>query len=240
MAKDKDAQLRNLIAAYGNSIRLSDIKAIIAVLFVAIMMGTVLQFRDLYPWYLSVPVILTPFMIIFLNLLISVYPRFPRAGRRRFPIWRNPHPEDFDFVADTEANSTGSPRDARFCRASSGGRTSRCRRPIFCRWPLRGGSDPAVRRTALSAARVSLMLAPSSRASIVVKGVSSSLRAAHQARDIPAFGRIRELQFPDGSKSLPVRCVGNFAGTVHKHWAFQDGFSPNRPKRAIVPALFPG
>ncbi len=103
MAKDKNAQLRNLVAGYSDAIRLSDIKALIAVLFVAIMMGTVLQFRQLYPPYLSAPVILTPFMIIFLNLLISVYPRFPRAGRRRFPIWRNPDPEDFDFVADTEA-----------------------------------------------------------------------------------------------------------------------------------------
>ena len=109
MAKDRDAQLRNLIAGYGDSIRLSDIKALIAVLFVAIMMGTVLQFRQLYPRYLSVPVILTPFMIIFINLLISVYPRFPRAGRRRFPIWRNPDPEDFGFVADTEAELEGLP-----------------------------------------------------------------------------------------------------------------------------------
>ena len=56
MAKDKNAQLRNLIAGYSDSIRLSDIKALIAVLFVAIMMGTVLQFRQLYPPYLSVPV----------------------------------------------------------------------------------------------------------------------------------------------------------------------------------------
>jgi hypothetical protein len=103
MAKDKDDQLRNLIAGYGDSMRLSDIKALIAVLFVAIMMLTVLQYRERYPWYLSPPVILTPFMIIYLNLLISVYPRFPRAGRQRFPIWRNPHPDDFDFIADTEA-----------------------------------------------------------------------------------------------------------------------------------------
>jgi hypothetical protein len=109
VAKDKNAQLRNLIAGYGDSIRLSDIKALIAVLFVAIMMGTVLQFRQLYPPYLSTPVILTPFMIIFLNLLISVYPRFPRTGRRRFPLWRNPGPEDFDFVADTEAEIEGLP-----------------------------------------------------------------------------------------------------------------------------------
>ena len=36
MARDRDAQLRNLIAGYGDSIRLSDIKANIAVLFVAI------------------------------------------------------------------------------------------------------------------------------------------------------------------------------------------------------------
>jgi hypothetical protein len=42
-------------------------------------------------------------------LLISVYPRFPRAGRKRFPIWRNPDPEDFDFVADTEAELEGLP-----------------------------------------------------------------------------------------------------------------------------------
>lgn len=103
MSRDKDAQLRNLIAGYGDSMRLSDIKALIAVLFVAIMMGSALQYRDHYPWYLSAPVILVPFMIIYLNLLFSVYPRFPRAGRKRFPIWRNADPEDFDFVADTEA-----------------------------------------------------------------------------------------------------------------------------------------
>jgi hypothetical protein len=104
MAKDKNARMRNLIAGYGDSIRLSDIKALIAVLFVAIMMGTALQFRDLYPWYLSVPVIMTPFMFIFINLLICIYPRFPRAGRQRFPVWRNPSPEDFDFIADSEAD----------------------------------------------------------------------------------------------------------------------------------------
>ena len=109
MAQDKNAQMRNLIAGYRDSMMLSDIKALIAVLFVAIMMGTVLQFRELYPWYLSAPVILTPFMIVFLNLLISVYPRFPRAGRQRFPIWRNPDPEDFDFIADNEAELEGLP-----------------------------------------------------------------------------------------------------------------------------------
>ena len=49
MEKDRSAQLRNLIAGYSDSNRLSDIKANIAVLFVAIMLETVLQFRELYP-----------------------------------------------------------------------------------------------------------------------------------------------------------------------------------------------
>ena len=109
MAKDRNAQLRNLIAGYGDSIRLSDIKANIAVLFVAIMMGTVLQFRGSYPWYLNLPVLLAPFMIIFVNLLISVFPRFPRVGRERFPVRRKIQPEDFAFVADADRDDEALP-----------------------------------------------------------------------------------------------------------------------------------
>jgi hypothetical protein len=110
MDRDKKAQLRNLIAGYGDSIRLSDIKAMIAVLFVAIMLGTVIQFRAQYPWYLGVPTLLMPFLFIFLNLMISIFPRFPRTGRRRFPIWRNPDPGKFNSIAelgdDVEALAT--------------------------------------------------------------------------------------------------------------------------------------
>ncbi len=102
MAKDQNAQLRNLIAGYSDSIRLSDIKANIAVLFVAIMMGTVIQYKDMYPHYLTLPVLLAPFLFIFLNLLVSVYPRYPQSGRSRFPIRRRIDPEDFDFLTDPE------------------------------------------------------------------------------------------------------------------------------------------
>ena len=41
-------------------------------------------------------------MFIFVNLLVSVYPRFPRVGRSRFPIRRRMRPEDFDFIADSD------------------------------------------------------------------------------------------------------------------------------------------
>jgi hypothetical protein len=110
MAKDRNAQLHNLIAGYSDSIRLSDIKANIAVLFVAIMLGTVLQFRDLYPWYLTVPVILAPFMVIFLNLLVSVFPRYPRSGSHSFPIRRVIDPRYFVFLGDTPVDEEELPR----------------------------------------------------------------------------------------------------------------------------------
>jgi len=109
MATDRNAQLRNLLAGYSDSIRLSDIKANIAVLFVAIMMGTVVQYRDSYPPYLTLPVLMAPFLFIFLNLLASVYPRYPQAGRPRFPIRRKIDPEDFDFLADPAAHAESLP-----------------------------------------------------------------------------------------------------------------------------------
>jgi len=99
MARDRDAQLRNIIADYTGAIRLSDAKAVVAVLFVAIMMGVVVQYQEFYPWYLSLPVALAPFLFIFMNLLISVYPRYPRQGQDRFPVRRKIEPEHFDFLS---------------------------------------------------------------------------------------------------------------------------------------------
>ena len=104
MDADRAAQLRNLLAGYSDSIRLSDIKANIAVLFVAIMMGTVIQYKDQYPHYLTLPILLAPFLFIFLNLLVSVYPRFPRTGRHRFPIRRRIHPDEFELLADPDSH----------------------------------------------------------------------------------------------------------------------------------------
>lgn len=104
MARDRDAQLRNIIAGYTESIRLSDAKAVVAVLFAAIMMGVVVQYHDLYPEYLSLPAVLAPFFFIFMNLLVSVYPRYPREGQDRFPVRRKIEPEDFAFLAAPPGN----------------------------------------------------------------------------------------------------------------------------------------
>jgi len=99
MAKDREAQLRNISAGYSEQIRVSDGKAIVAVLFVAIMLNVVVQYHDFYPWYLGLPVALAPFLFIFMNLLISVYPRYPRDGEDRFPVRRRVDPEDFGFLS---------------------------------------------------------------------------------------------------------------------------------------------
>jgi len=58
-----------------------------------------------------------PVIIIFLNLLISVYPRYPRAGPDPFPISRKTDPADFAFVEDTQRDLESSPgRCALFSR----------------------------------------------------------------------------------------------------------------------------
>ena len=99
--------------ATATSMRLSDIKALIAVLFVAIMMGTVLQYRSHYPWYLSAPVILAPFMIIYLNLLISVYPRFPRVRATALPDLAQSRSAGFQFHRRHRGRARRAPRAMR-------------------------------------------------------------------------------------------------------------------------------
>jgi hypothetical protein len=95
----------NLVAAYTDSIRVSDFKANLAVLFAAIMMGPIVAYRDKYPHFLPLPLILLPFMVVFFFLLICVYPRYPRKGRNNFLVAPNPSKSDFLFVdgADDDA-----------------------------------------------------------------------------------------------------------------------------------------
>jgi hypothetical protein len=99
-APDPALHFRNLIAAYADTIRTSDFKANLVVLFVAIMMGPIVSSRDKYPPFLPLPVVLAPFLIAFLCLLFCVYPRFPRRGRANFLVVRNPSKNDFMYMED--------------------------------------------------------------------------------------------------------------------------------------------
>ncbi|HXW19103.1 MAG TPA: hypothetical protein VEK35_01200 [Roseiarcus sp.] len=96
-APDPDLHYGNLISAYTDAIRVSDFKANLTVLFVAIMMGPVVASRDRFPAFLSLPLILAPFIVSFICLLFCVFPRYPRRETRNFIIAPNPKKSDFVF-----------------------------------------------------------------------------------------------------------------------------------------------
>ena len=66
IAADPTQPYRSLIAGYTDAIRQSDFKANIAFLFVAFMMGSVLWNYTAFPPYLSVQLVLLPFLIVYL------------------------------------------------------------------------------------------------------------------------------------------------------------------------------
>ena len=103
-APDPSQHFSNLTSAYTEAIRLSDFKANLAVLFVAIMMGPIVAFRANYPHFLPLPIVLTPFIIAFFCLLICVYPRYPRRGKRNFLVLRHPQRSDFVFVENEDTD----------------------------------------------------------------------------------------------------------------------------------------
>ncbi|HLW89931.1 MAG TPA: hypothetical protein VKS78_01345 [Roseiarcus sp.] len=101
-APDPAAHFGNLISVYTEAIRLSDFKANLTVLFVAIMMGPVIASRAKFPPFLTLPIVLAPFFIAFFCLLMCVFPRFPKRGRRNFLVVRNPSKNDFVFSEKNE------------------------------------------------------------------------------------------------------------------------------------------
>jgi hypothetical protein len=94
-AKDAAAHYRGIIGAFTETIRLSDFKANVAIVFSGIMMGPVISFKDKLPNFLPLDVALAPFLLVFLCLLVCLYPRYVNEGRVRFIIARNAAPELF-------------------------------------------------------------------------------------------------------------------------------------------------
>ena len=92
---------RGLIAGYTEAIRASDFKANIAFLFVAFMMGSVLWNYTSFPSYLSVQLVLLPFLIVYFSLFMVLIPRYPKRGAKSFLVARNLTPADFEAIART-------------------------------------------------------------------------------------------------------------------------------------------
>jgi hypothetical protein len=98
---DPTLPYRGLIAGYTEAIRASDFKANIAFLFSAFMMGSVLWNYTSFPSYLSVQLVLLPFLIVYLSLFMVLIPRYPKRGAKRFLVARKLTPADFEYVART-------------------------------------------------------------------------------------------------------------------------------------------
>jgi hypothetical protein len=101
-ASDPSQPYRSLIAAYTDSIRASDFKANIAILFVAFMMGPILGNYTRFPNYLPIPFVLLPFLIVYLCLFLVLIPRYPKRGSKNFLVSRTATAADFENVAETE------------------------------------------------------------------------------------------------------------------------------------------
>jgi hypothetical protein len=95
MSQEATAHYRNIIGAFTESIRLSDFKANVAIVFSGIMMGPVVAFKDKLPPFLPLSIALAPFLVIFVCLLVCLYPRYGREGRVHFVIARNAPPDLF-------------------------------------------------------------------------------------------------------------------------------------------------
>jgi hypothetical protein len=102
-AKLEDAvPFRNLIAGYTDAIRISDFKANIGILFVAFMMGPLVGAYPQLPPFLSPPVVLLPFLVVYFCMLMVLLPRYPKRGRSNFVLTPNAEPDDFVLAASVE------------------------------------------------------------------------------------------------------------------------------------------
>ncbi len=77
---------KGLAAAYTDAIRASDFKANIVMFFLSLTMGPVLFNRDKFPSFLTLPVLIAPFLVMFFALFVALLPRYPRRGRASFFI----------------------------------------------------------------------------------------------------------------------------------------------------------
>jgi hypothetical protein len=101
-AADSSQPYRSLIAVYTDSIRASDFKANIAILFVAFMMSPILGNYTRFPSYLPIPFVLLPFLIVYLCLFLVLIPRYPKRGAKNFLVSRTATAADFENITETE------------------------------------------------------------------------------------------------------------------------------------------
>jgi hypothetical protein len=66
------------------------------------MMGPVLGNYTRFPKYLPIPLVLLPFLIVYLCLFAVLIPRYPKRGAKHFLVSRTATPSDFMNVVEAE------------------------------------------------------------------------------------------------------------------------------------------
>jgi hypothetical protein len=97
MADSSVEHYRGLAATYTDAIRASDFKANIVMFFLSLTMGPIIFNHDKFPHFLTIQVLVAPFLIMFLALFVALVPRFPRRGRSSFFISGKATPDDFAY-----------------------------------------------------------------------------------------------------------------------------------------------
>ena len=102
MAQDPAEYYRGLTALYGDAIQRSDFKANIVMFFMSIILGPVMGSLNRFPPFLTTPVVMTPFLVVFFCLFVTLVPRYPRRGAANLLISRTASPEHFQFDGDPQ------------------------------------------------------------------------------------------------------------------------------------------
>jgi len=97
MAQSVADHYKGLAAQYTGAIRASDFKANIVMFFLSLTMGPIIFNRDKFPPFLTMPIVVAPFIIMFFCLFVALLPRYPRRGRSGFYISGKATPADFRY-----------------------------------------------------------------------------------------------------------------------------------------------
>lgn len=102
MAQDPAEYYRGLSALYGDAIQRSDFKANIVMFFMSIVLGPVMGSISRFPPFLTTPIVMTPFLVVFFCLFVTLLPRYPRRGAANLLVSRTASPQHFRFDPDPQ------------------------------------------------------------------------------------------------------------------------------------------
>ena len=87
---------------YTDAIRSSDFKANIALLFLPLLMVPILSAHERGLAHIPLWVVLTPFLIAYFFLILSIFPRYFRSEKSAFHLSRTAGPQHFTFRHEPE------------------------------------------------------------------------------------------------------------------------------------------